>query len=75
MKDNFIFYGISAPKRKNCRMTCWKQRKDFGQCYKDDHRELQYLVYDYLLTLKIMLTMKILRKLKLISSQNHGGTR
>lgn len=60
MKDNFPFYGISAPDRKKLYSNFIKREKKskeidwnfLNQCYEDDHREFQYLAYDYLLAMK-----------------------
>lgn len=60
MKDKFPFYGISAPDRKKLYSDFIKREKKskeidwnfLNQCYEDDHREFQYLVYDYLMAMK-----------------------
>ena len=60
MKDQFSFYGIAAADRKNLYKDFLKTEKKQGtldwafldQCYADNHREFQYLVYDYLLAMK-----------------------
>ena len=64
MKNQFLFYGIVAPQRKNLYKEFLKQEKRtrtidwlfLDLCFLDDHREFQYLVYDYLLALKKYLT-------------------
>ena len=60
MKDQFSFYGIAAADRKNLYKDFLKTEKKqdsidwkfIEQCYADNHREFQYLVYDYLLAMK-----------------------
>lgn len=60
MKGQFSFYGIAAADRKNLYKDFLKTEKKQGtldwafldQCYADDHREFQYLAYDYLLAMK-----------------------
>ena len=60
MKNNFEFYGIQAPKRKDIEKPFIKHAKTnkniewnlLDLCYEDKHRELQYFVYDYLLGVK-----------------------
>lgn len=60
MKEQFSFYGIAASDRKNLYKDFLKEEKKLGildwefldQCYSDEHREFQYLVYDYLLAMK-----------------------
>lgn len=60
MKDKFDFYGIPAPVRKKIYQHFLKEEKKsksidwlfLNQCYEDDNREFQYLVYDYLLAMK-----------------------
>lgn len=64
MKNQFLFYGIVVPQRKNLYKEFLKQEKRtrtidwlfLDLCFLDDHREFQYLVYDYLLALKKYLT-------------------
>lgn len=59
MKDNFKFYGIPSPKRKEIskafisdakksKIVDWKL---LNACYKDEHRELQYFANDYLMAM------------------------
>lgn len=63
MKNQFIFYGISALQRKTIYKDTWKQAKKDGKidwpflklCYEDEHREFQYLVIDYLFALQSFL--------------------
>lgn len=60
MKDQFHFYGIAAADRKNLYKDFLKSEKAtktvdwvfLEQCYADEHREFQYLAYDYLLSMK-----------------------
>ena len=60
MKNKFGFYGIPSPERKNIYKDFIKSEKKskkidwdlLDKCYKDGHREFQYLVYDYLLAMK-----------------------
>ena len=73
MKNKFDFYGIPSPERKELYKDFLKSEKasknvdwDFlDKCYKDDHREMQYLVYDYLLALKKYLAFEDIDKVKL----------
>lgn len=56
MRNQFVFYGLSTPKRKAVYKDFLKEEKESGQidwafldrCYEDEHREFQYLVCDYL---------------------------
>lgn len=60
MINMFDFYGIPSSKRKELYNNLIKNEKkskiidwDFlDKCYEDNHREFQYLVYDYLLSMK-----------------------
>lgn len=60
MRNMFDFYGIPSSKRKELYNNLIKNEKkskiidwDFlDKCYEDNHREFQYLVYDYLLSMK-----------------------
>ena len=73
MKNKFDYYGIPSPERKELYKDFLKSEKtsknvdwDFlDKCYKDDHREMQYLVYDYLLALKKYLAFEDIEKIKL----------
>ena len=59
MRNQFCFYGLSALKRKEIYKEFLKEEKKskvidwdfFDKCYADEHREFQYLVCDYLLTM------------------------
>ena len=72
MRDMFDFYGIAAPKRKELYNEFIKNEKktkvidwDFlDLCYKDNHREFQYLVYDYLLSMKQYVTYEDISRIK-----------
>lgn len=72
MKDNFDFYGIPAPVRKKLYKDFLKAEKKvqkidwefLDQCYEDEHREFQYLVYDYLLALKQYVNYEDIDKIK-----------
>lgn len=64
MKNLFPFYGIPTPQRKKLYRNFLKEEKkkgevDWGfldQCYADEHREFQYLVFDYLAVMQKSLT-------------------
>lgn len=66
MKDQFNFYGIAAADRKNLYKDFLKNEKKqekldwvfLDQCYADDHREFQYLAYEYLLAMKKQLSFE-----------------
>ena len=72
MKYKFDYYGIASPDRKNLYKGFIKSEKatknidwDFlDKCYKDDHREFQYLVYDYLLAMKKSLVFEDIEKIR-----------
>ncbi|MBQ3546345.1 MAG: DNA alkylation repair protein [Lachnospiraceae bacterium] len=72
MKNQFDFYGIATPERKELYKEFIKLEKKSKKidwnfldcCYIDNHRELQYLVYDYLLALKQFLTFDDISKIK-----------
>ena len=72
MRNMFEFYGIQTPKRKEIYSDFLKNEKknkiiDFDfldKCYEDIHREFQYLVYDYLLTMKKYVTYEDISKIK-----------
>lgn len=56
MRDKFKFYGIPSPLRKTIYKEFIKNEKKnkiidwsfLDKCYEDEHREFQYLVFDYL---------------------------
>lgn len=60
MRNQFIFYGLPTPQRKQVYKGLLKQEKKnkiidwkfLDQCYEDEHREFQYLVGDYLNVMK-----------------------
>ena len=72
MRNMFDFYGLPAPRRKEvyndiirtdkkAKVVDWKF---LDKCYDDKHRELQYLVYDYLLALKQYVSFDDIPKIK-----------
>ena len=71
MKNKFDFYGIPSPERKELYKDFIKSEKAskkvdwsfLDKCYKDDHREMQYLVYDYLLAMKKYLVFEDTEKI------------
>ena len=72
MRNMFVFYGIASPIRKELYNDFLKREKklkiidwDFlDKCYADSHREFQYLVSDYLLTMKNYVTYEDISKIK-----------
>ena len=72
MKNRFIFYGIATPERKELYKDFLKTEKAsktvdwsfLDKCYTDDHREFQYLVYDYLLSMKKYLVYEDIDKIQ-----------
>lgn len=72
MKNHFTFYGIPAPKRKSLykdilRMEKKKEVIDWkllDLCYNDEHREFQYFVCDYLISMEKYLKFEDIRKMK-----------
>ncbi|CAI3414605.1 DNA alkylation repair protein [Enterococcus cecorum] len=72
MKDQFSFYGIAAADRKNLYKDFLKTEKKqdsidwkfIDQCYADDHREFQYLAYEYLLAIKKQLSFEDISAVK-----------
>lgn len=71
MKNMFIFYGIPSPERKELYKDFIKSEKGYkkidwvllDKCYEDDHREMQYLVYDYLHAMKKYLVFEDTEKI------------
>ena len=71
MKNKFTFYGIPSPERKELYKDFIKSEKAsktvdwnfLDKCYSDDHREFQYLVYDYLLAMKKYLVFEDTEKI------------
>lgn len=72
MRNMFDFYGLPTPKRKEVYNNFLKNEKksqkidwDFlDKCYEDNHREFQYLVYDYLLLMKQYVTYEDIPQIK-----------
>lgn len=72
MKNKFDFYGLLTPKRKAVYKDFLKLEKKnkkidwefLDKCYEDNHREFQYLVYDYLLAMNSILTYDDIPKIK-----------
>ena len=72
MRNMFDFYGLPTPKRKEVYNNFIKNEKklktidwDFlDKCYEDSHREFQYLVYDYLLSMKQYVSYDDIPKIK-----------
>lgn len=72
MKDITIFYGIPTPLRRDLTKPFIAQAKKsktidwqlLDLCYKDQHRECQYFVLDYLLALKKYLKISDIDKLR-----------
>ncbi len=64
MRNQFVFYGLQTPERKALYKDFLRAEKRNGtinwnflnQCYQDEHREFQYLVTDYLITMANDLT-------------------
>lgn len=72
MRNQFLFYGLPSPKRKLVYKDFLKQEKQnkildwqfLDQCYKDEHREFQYFVCDYLSTFQSYLTYEDITHIK-----------
>lgn len=72
MKNRFLFYGIKAPVRKAVYQEFIREERKQKQidrefldlCLADEHREFQYLIYDYLLALKRFVTFEDLPRIK-----------
>lgn len=72
MRNLFIFYGLPTPKRKALYKDIIKEEKKqkkidwefLDQCYKDEHREFQYVVCDYLIAMNDFLTYEDIPKIK-----------
>jgi len=64
MRNKFKFYGILTPERKSIYKDLLSSEKKgklidwefLDKCYEDEHREFQYLVMDYLVTMQNILT-------------------
>ncbi|PID52105.1 MAG: DNA alkylation repair protein [Candidatus Moraniibacteriota bacterium] len=71
MRNQFRFYGMQTPVRRKLYKDFLKAEKENGkidwtflnQCYKDDYREFQYLVTDYLIAMKKYLTYEDIPKI------------
>lgn len=72
MRNQFIFYGIPTVERRKIYRDFLKNEKknkiidwEFLQnCYKEEHREFQYFVYDYLLEMNDYVLFEDLGKIK-----------
>lgn len=72
MRNMFDFYGLPTPKRKEIYNDFIKSEKKskkidwtfLDKCYKDIHREFQYLVSDYLLAMKQYVTFEDISKIQ-----------
>ncbi|MDD2391536.1 MAG: DNA alkylation repair protein [Bacilli bacterium] len=72
MRNLFKFYGIKTDKRRKIYKEFLKEEKnlktiDWGfldKCYEDEHREFQYLVFDYLKVLDKYLVYEDIPKIK-----------
>ena len=72
MRNLFEFYGLATPKRKKLYKDFLKEEKKnkkvdwnfLDKCYLDSHREFQYLVSDYLITMNDYLTYDDIPKIK-----------
>ncbi|WP_455543257.1 DNA alkylation repair protein [Intestinibacter sp.] len=83
MRNMFKFYGIKSPQRKAIYKEFLKEEKkskqidwDFlNKCYEDEHREFQYLAFDYLIALNKFLTYDDIPKIeKYIKSKQWWDT-
>ncbi len=60
MRNQFVFYGLKTPERKNAYHQFLKEEKKkkqidwdlLDQAWNDEHREMQYFVCNYLLAMK-----------------------
>lgn len=72
MRNLFKFYGLPTPKRRAIYKDFIKEEKRLKQvdwdfldkCYEDEHREFQYLVCDYLITMNKFLKYEDVPKIK-----------
>ncbi len=72
MRNMFDFYGLPTPKRKEVYNDFIKSEKKLkridweflDKCYEDNHREFQYLVYDYLLAMKQYVSYEDISKIQ-----------
>lgn len=83
MKNKFLFFGIATPERRKIYNEFLKAEKQNGivdwsflfQCYENDHREFQYLVYDYLIKMREFVIYEDVPKIKkLIISKSWWDT-
>lgn len=72
MRNMFDFYGLTTPKRKEVYNDFIKSERKLkkidweflDKCYEDNHREFQYLVYDYLLAMKQYVSFEDISKIQ-----------
>ena len=72
MRNLFPFYGIPTPERKAVYKDFIQEEKRkkmidwefLDQCYQDEHREFQYLAYDYLIAMSRILTYDDIPKIE-----------
>lgn len=72
MRDQFEYYGIPTPERKLiCRDFLKEEKKGkavdwefLDECYRDEHREFQYLADEYLITMAKFLTIDDIPKIR-----------
>ena len=72
MKNKFVFYGIPSPLRKElCKEFIRSEKKSknidwefLNRCYEDEHREFQYIVFDYLISLRKYVVFDDIKKIK-----------
>ena len=72
MRDIFKFYGIPTPLRRTIYKELLKTEKAkktidwdlLDKCYEDEHREFQYFVLDYLLSMQKIITYDDIPKIK-----------
>ena len=72
MRNMFDFYGLPSPKRKKLYIDFIRDEKKskiidwkfLDKCYEDSHREFQYLVFDYLLSMKQYVCYEDISKIK-----------
>ncbi len=72
MRNLFDFYGLPTPKRKEVYHDFIKSERKLkkidweflDKCYDDNHREFQYLVYDYLLAMKQYVSFEDISKIQ-----------
>ncbi|MCI5643343.1 MAG: DNA alkylation repair protein [Peptoniphilus sp.] len=83
MKNKFLFFGIATPERRKIYNEFLKIEKKNGvvdwnflfQCYKNEYREFQYLVYDYLLKMREFLFYEDISKIReLITTKSWWDT-